>query len=345
MNQLDSKNQLQKKPSIGWIEISSKKHGGFIYREQARHALSSEFNVELVSCEPKHLKGFKYLKMLEAFFNVFRLTGKKDIWIRDYFPALMMRTKKTEGINVVMIHHIDVDGLPFFSRPVFYILTKVFYRNLKNADAIVTRSEVWRKHFEDLGYKNVYKIYGGSDMSKFVFSEKDISDFKKAYSLEGKPILYLGNCQKAKGVVETYRALKDIDAHLVTTGIKDVDIPARHFNLSYSDYLKLLTASSVVVTMSKFKEGWCRTAHEAMLCKTPVIGSGTGGMKELILGGDQILCTDFNLLREKVAHIINHPAERQALGQRGYAFVKQFTLENFEKEWKETMKSILAKNK
>ena len=44
----------------------------------------------------------------------------------------------------------------------------------------------------------------------------------------------------------------------------------------------LLQAASVAVTMSKFNEGWCRTAHEAMLCKTPVVGSGMGGMGELL---------------------------------------------------------------
>ncbi|HCC60241.1 MAG: hypothetical protein A2402_03720 [Candidatus Staskawiczbacteria bacterium RIFOXYC1_FULL_37_43] len=336
MNQSDLK-----RPKIKWIEISSKKYGGFIYRQQARQALSKEFDVELVSCEPKHLKRFKYLKMLEAFFYVFKLKGESDIWIRDYFPALMMRTKKTKGKNIVMIHHIDVSGLPFLSRPCFYILTKILYRNLKKADAVIIRSEIWRRYFKDKGYKNVYKIYGGFDLAKFEILEQDVEDFKKQNGLEGKPIIYIGNCQKAKGVVQTYDVLKDLDAYLVTTGQKDVEIPALHFDLNYGDYLKLLKASSVVVTMSKFKEGWCRTAHEAMLLKTPVIGSGTGGMQELLEGGKQIICKDFNGLKEEVKILLENPEEMAKMGERGYNFVKDFTSERFDQEWVNTIKKII----
>ena len=336
MNQLDLK-----KPKVRWIEISTKKYGGFIYRQEARDALSKEFDIELVSCEPKYFKNLKYLKLFEAFFYVFKLKGESDIWIRDYFPALMMRTKKTKGKNIVMVHHIDVSGLPLISRPLFHILTKLFYRNLKNADAIITRAKVWQDHFLSLGYKNVYKIYGASDLAKFNISEEEVTDFKKRHNLEQKPIIYIGNCQKAKGVVQTYDALKDLDVHLVTTGQKDVNIPAKHFNLSYSDYLRLLKASSIVVTMSKFKEGWCRTAHEAMLVGSPVIGSGTGGMKELLLGGEQIICTSFTELKEKVNSLLKNPEQRNAFGQKGYSFVKQFTLERFDKEWRETINKIL----
>lgn len=330
-----------KKPNIGWIEVSSKKYGGFVYRQHARDALAKDFEVELVSCEPKYLKKFRYLKMLEAFWNVFNLRGGKDIWIRDYFPALMMRTNKTKGKNIVMIHHIDVSGLPLISRPVFWVLTKILYFNLKNADAIITRAEVWRKHFEDRGYKNVYKIYGGFDAEKFDISEQDVSEFKKKAGLEGKPIIYIGNCQKAKGVIQTYEALKDLDVFLVTTGQKDVQIPAKHFDLTYQDYLKLLKASDVVVTMSKFKEGWCRTAHEAMMCKVPVVGSGSGGMKELLLGGGQIVCTNFGELNEKVRDLLNDQEKRKALGEEGHGFVKNFTMERFNQEWAETINKII----
>ena len=58
--------------------------------------------------------------------------------------------------------------------------------------------------------------------------------------------------------------------------------------------------------MSKFLEGWNRTAHEAMLCRTPVIGSGTGGMRELLLGGQQIICEDIKTLPEIVDYAIKN---------------------------------------
>ncbi len=340
MNQSDLE-KTKGKHKIGWVEISSKKYGGFIYRQQARDALSKDFDVELVSCEARYLKKFKYFKLIESAFKIFLLKEKKDIWIRDYFPAVLSPFKKVNGKNVIMVHHIDISGLPLISRPVFYILTKIFYHNLKKADAIITRAEIWQKHFLDRGYKNVYKIYGASNLEKFNIPDKDVTKFKKENGLEGKPIIYIGNCQRAKGVIQTYGALKDLDAYFITTGQKDVEIPAKHFNLSHEDYLRLLKASSVVVTMSQFKEGWCRTAHEAMLCKTPVIGSGAGGMRELLEGGRQIICTDFKQLKEKVESLLKNPEERNALGEKGYSFVKDFNIERFNKEWIETISKIL----
>ena len=144
-------------------------------------------------------------------------------------------------------------------------------------------------------------------------------------------------------MVNTYEALKDLNVFLITTGRKDVDIPAKHFDLSYSEYLKLLTASSLVVTMSQFKEGWCRTTHEAMLCKTPVIGSGAGGMKELLEGGGQIICDDFSVLKEKVREILMDKNYRNQLGEKGYDYAKNFTIDKFNQEWISVIKDILSK--
>jgi len=192
-------------------------------------------------------------------------------------------------------------------------------------------SRFWKEHFELLGYESVEIIYNPFDLKEFTFSDDDIDKFKAKYQLSGKPIIYLGNCQRAKGVVEAYEALKGLDAHLVTSGAKDVDLPATHLNVSYREYLMLLRASSVAVTMSKFNEGWCRTAHEAMLCKTPVVGSGKGGMRELLEGGKQIICQDFSKLRDCVEYAMSD----SKLGEAGYAFASQdcYTIEFFKNKW------------
>ena len=210
-------------------------------------------------------------------------------------------------------------------------MEKVFYYALKRIDAVVVLSEFWREHFESRMHDDVRIIYTPFDMDEFKFTEEEMINFKDKYGLTKKPVIYLGNCQKSKGVVEAYRALKGLDAHLVTSGERRVDIPAINLNLSYRDYLRLLKASSVVVTMSKFKEGWCRTAHEAMLCKTPVVGSGMGGMEELLEGGGQIICKDFSKLKGDIEYAMEH----QELGERGYKYASQekFTVEYFEKEW------------
>ena len=326
---------------IGWIKIASKKYGGVIYGERVRKVLAEYFDVELKNIEAKYFK-WRYLKPFEWFFKLIRLKEKKDLWVRDdFFSMITFPLDKTRGKNLFLHHHIDFSVFPLLLRSIFYLLEKIFYHNLKKVDIIVTVSEYWRNYFISRGYPKVYKIYNGFDLSNFDIGKKEVLEFKKKYKLEDKPIIYLGNCQKAKGVVENYRALKNLDVHLITSGRSQIKIPARNLEIEYEDYLKLLKASSIVLVMSKFKEGWCRTAHEAMLCRTPVVGSGCGGMRELLEGGKQVICEDFQNLKEKVEYLLNHSEIREKMGEDGYNFAKNFTLERFKKEWINLVNKIL----
>ncbi len=315
---------------IGWIELpkgkSLQKGGGSAYRASLFSLLSKEYDVEPMGLafNKKH----KLYSGIKTFYELVKLKGNKDVWMRDYLSTLTLPFDNTVGHNLLVVHHIDSNYLayPALSKA----LDKMFYHSLKKIDTLVVGSNYWKNHFENLGY-DVKLIYNCFDVSDFEFTSAEIIDFKKRYNLSEKPIIYLGNCQKPKGVVEAYNELKDLDVYLVTSGEKGVDIPAVNLNLSYRDYLLLLKASSVVVTMSKMKEGWCRTAHEAMLCKTPVVGSGQGGMAELLDGGGQILCEDFSKLRNNVEHLLNHPE----IGENGYRYgsQKKFSKEFFERKW------------
>jgi glycosyltransferase involved in cell wall biosynthesis len=200
-------------------------------------------------------------------------------------------------------------------------------------DAVITVSEYWRERLLENGCVNVFVIHNSFDLNNFNISNEEAEKFKENRDLTGKPIIYLGNCQRAKGVLESYQALKDLNVHLVTSGEIFVKTPARNLQLNYPDYLKLLKASSVTLAMSRFREGWCRTAHEAMLLKTPVIGSGKGGMKELLEGGKQMVCSEFGELRRKVEYLLEHPEIRIKMGQAGFDFAKNFTSEKFKNDW------------
>ncbi len=333
--------EFNKEKKIGWILTSLRKYGGSVYGEKARKALSKEFNVEIENLEAKYLK-WRFLKPLSWFLGFIKLKGCKDLWIRHSFiDVAALPLSKAKGKNLALIYHIDNSVFSLILRPFFFLTEKFFYHSLKKTDTIVTISEYWKKHFLEKGYANVYKIYCGFDLADFKIGHQEVSEFKKRFKLEGKPIIYIGNCQKAKGVMETWQALKDLDVHLVTSGKRTINIPALNLDLEHRDYLKLLKASSVVVAMSKFKEGWCITAHEAMLLKTPVIGSGLGGMKELLEGGRQVVCEDFQNLKEKVEYLLNHSDIREKMGGDGYNFGENFTLERFKKEWINLINKII----
>ena len=333
---------MNHKITIGWPgPVISKKYGSTAYEIPLKKVLSENFNFDFIKVEGKHFKN-KYLRALEFIFNLYMLDGRKDLWIRDFYSTVFVRINKTSGNNLSIVHHLDFSGFNLISRIVLEPLKILFYyHNLRKMDAIVTVSEYWRKHFLERGYKNVYKIYNSFNLPDFNISDQEVSDFKKKYNLTDKQIIYLGNCQKAKGVRESFKALKDLDVYLVTSGEQKIKIPALNLNLEYRDYLKLLKASSIVITMSKFKEGWCRTAHEAMLLKTPVIGSGLGGMRELLEGGNQMVCPNSKDLKEKVKFLIKNHDQIKKMGESGYNFAKNFTLEKFEESWLDLTNKIV----
>lgn len=323
----DQTDNTNKKIDIGWVEVSAKVYRSNIYELEARNILAKKFNLELVLFQSRYFKN-RYFKFLESLYYLSKLSGKKDIWILGPHAVILLNKKKTQGKNLALVYHIDS-----LRSPLVFLINKLFYWRLKEVDAVVTMSEYWKNHFLDKGYKNVYKIYCGFDIKEFDITEEEVLEFKKNYGLEGKPIIYLGNCHKVKGVVDSYKALEGLNAYLVTSSRRQADVPTLNFDLNRKDYLILLKASSVVITMSKFKEGWSITTHEAMLCKTPVIGSGEGGMRELLEGGKQIVCKNIIELRKKVEYLLAHPEIREKMGEDGYVFAKEFTLEKFEKNW------------
>ena len=72
-----------------------------------------------------------------------------------------------------------------------------------------------------------------------------------------------------------------------------------------------------------------------MLCKTPVIGSGLGGMMELLEGGRQLICEDIS----ELSYLVDVAMEnREELGEKGYEFAKNFTVERFEKGWEKVLR-------
>jgi glycosyltransferase involved in cell wall biosynthesis len=311
---------------IGWIEVLKRVYGETIYANMVQSALSPHHGLEVINVGLDHFKKYLYPKLLS---RLCRISGEKDLWIRNFDSIITMPYDGTRGKNVALIFHIDYSFQPAYLKLPWMVLERIFYHHLKKADAIVTISKYWQNHFLERGYSRVYMIYNAFDMDRFQFGDQEILDCKHRFRLEGKPVIYLGNCQRIKGVVEVYQHLKDLDVHLVTSGRKEVDLPVLNLNLDDRDYLLLLRSSSVVVAMSKFREGWNRTAHEAMLCKTPVIGSGLGGMRELLEGGNQIICEEFADLKERVSFALDHPE----LGKRGYEFAKQFTVKRFHGEW------------
>ena len=230
--------------------------------------------------------------------------------------------------NIAVIHHIDSSHSNGISTLYQRFCDKALFRNKRNFAKIVTVARCWKKQLESAGFRNVSVIYNSFNIELYNFTEEEKKKFRNKYGFTGKPLIYLGNCQKKKGVVEAYNSLKEIDAYFVTTGNRDIELPIPNLNLSFEEYRLLLASSDVVITMSLFKEGWNRIAHEATLCGTPVIGSGMGGMEELLFMSGQTICKSFNDLPYIVQKIIrSHKVPN-------VQELKKFDLQYFKNCWK-----------
>jgi len=280
------------------------KDGGAVYEAYVRKALRERHNVAILySSRGSHrLKVIRIVQFASFVVKNLRRRYKGDLIIRDFFSTVFAPFD-TRRKNIVILHHLDPSSTGY--RFLYRWMTRRFLRRMRLADAIIVVSEYWRNVLEKAGATNVMVINNSFDLDKFEFTSDELLEFRKKWGFDGqRPVIYLGNARPEKGYLEAFEALNGIDATFVATGKSETPKGIHRLFLSYTDYLKLLKISSVVLTMSKFDEGWCRTAHEAMLCGTPVIGSGRGGMGELLLKGGQIICRDFSSLRPALLELI-----------------------------------------
>jgi len=322
-----------------WIE-QNYENGGYVYDTYARKILRELYDVTVTynSRGSSKSKTKRLFQLSRYFLQMRSISFKGEIVFRDMFSTVFAPFDRDRK-NVVILHHLDTSG---FDKSTFYnVFTKRFFKKILLADAVVVVSEYWKNILEKAGCRNVIVIHNSFDLSQFEFGQQELTDFRRNLGVpDEKHIIYLGNAQSEKGYLESYNSLKNIDAIFMTTGKSKVDLPILSRYLSYRDYLRLLKISSLVVTMSKFNEGWCRTAHEAMLCGTPVIGSGKGGMGELLEKGGQIVCGDFDELGTLAQDLLNDRQKLACMSLVGKKYASQFTVDRFGQDWIDLVASL-----
>lgn len=264
--------------------------------------------------------------------------SRADLVVKD--PKAVTFGRELRDVpTVAMIHHLDYTLRESTVRHRIY-MARLLAR-LRRADVVVTVSEYWRSELERVGCRRVEVIYNAFDPAEFDATPDAVAAFFAEHDLPtDRPLVYIGNASRIKGTAEVYEQLKDEGYTLVMSGRNnDTGVPARWFCLERPEYLLLLAACDAVVCMSRLPEGWNRVAHEAMLCGTPVIGSGIAGMGELLDGGQQTTLTDIGALPETVRHVLAH---KDAFAERGRAFTRQYDARYFEDAWADLAHGLLA---
>jgi glycosyltransferase involved in cell wall biosynthesis len=304
--------------------LESGANGGNIYDFHAAQAL--RYNNEVKAYDKavwQNDNPFSYWLKLRAQPNA-------DISVLEPYPAVFGSFSRQQKY-IAMVHHIDFNRINnSFKHKLFF---DRLLKRLKRTDKVVTVSRFWQKYLEDKGCKNVHVIYNSFDVENYKFDKQELEAYKKQLGFDNtKPLVHIGNASAEKGVYEAYEALKGLNIQLVMTGGSNraKDLPVPFFSLPDPEYRKLLASCDTVVAFSLMTEGWNRIAHETMLCKVPVVGSGVGGMQELLDGGKQLCARNKEELKEKVGKAIR---QKNELGNLGYLYASQFDMAYFNRAW------------
>jgi glycosyltransferase involved in cell wall biosynthesis len=119
------------------------------------------------------------------------------------------------------------------------------------------------------------------------------------------------------------------------------DYPSEHVKTHYfkdGEFPLFLASCDVVITLSTMIEGWNRTAHESILVGTPVIGSGTGGMQELLEKTKQTILSDTKTLNLEIEKCLK---KDNKVSEDAKNYLSQYNLTYFKSNWKRVIAELL----
>ena len=259
-------------------------------------------------------------------------------------------------MNIPHIWHIREFGIEDFN---MYPLCseKKFFKKIcdKNNSLICISKAVAEKYSKKIDNNRLHIIYNGVDA-------KHINPKKEFPNKEDTIIcLQTGMIHKAKGQNITIKAINELQKEgykklelwlagsgkLEDLGIKNAEKMKWLKVLGRVNNIQELRKKVNIEIVSSQKEAFGRVTVEAMMGQIPVIGTNSGGTKELIKENENgLLYSPGNIdeLKEKIEYLYNNRKEIKRLGKNAYAESKDyFQINRCAKEVFELYKEILKR--
>ena len=226
----------------------------------------------------------------------------------------------------------------------------------KNNTLICISQEVAKKFIGKVKKDKINIIYNGVD-------KKNINDNKKFTKKETEKLICIqvGMINKAKGQEITIKAIDELQkegykqielwiagsGNIEDLGIKDVDKKKWLKLLGQVNNIEKIREKVNIEIVSSKKEGFGRVTIEAMMGQIPVIGTNSGGTKELIRDNENgLLYTagDYIELKEKIKYFCENRKEIERMGKNAYKYSKDyFQIERCAKEVFEVFEKVSKK--
>jgi glycosyltransferase involved in cell wall biosynthesis len=261
-------------------------------------------------------------------------------------------------------------------RELFVLLLAKKYSHLKIYSGLrSTRSENFTPTMAEFANNNVSRFIANSEFTKRYWVKKGINSkkitvvhnivFKETYQkidlfktynipLDYKHIcVCVANFSVAKGHLFLLNSFNELiksknDVFLLLAGkgsrSQEIEIRIKELNLGskvkmigyQKNILDIISSSDCVLIPSK-NEAFGRVAIEAMYCKTPVIATYVGGLKEIItdyVNGLLVNYGDESMFASKIIELFNNDSLYSRLVENGYqTYSNRFTLDTYVKKY------------
>ncbi|HEY6067765.1 MAG TPA: glycosyltransferase family 4 protein [Gaiellaceae bacterium] len=181
-------------------------------------------------------------------------------------------------------------------------------RVLRGARLVIAASSALADSARLLGARDVRVIPSGVDLPQEVREE--------AEPLE---VLYAGRLSAEKGLVELVEAAKGMNLVVAGDGPLRSQVPGARGFVRH-DELQGLYARSAVVACPSRREGFGVACLEAMAHGRPVVATGVGGLRDLVVDGETgilVPARDPVALRAALERLLADPELRRRLGSAG----------------------------
>jgi len=233
---------------------------------------------------------------------------------------------------------------------------------IENADVIIAVSKLMKedivKHF-NIQPEKVVVIHNGIDLEKWKYIPMDDS-LKKEYAIKDDYILFIGRPTPQKGMEYLVDAADEIPVQIVIGAVgadtKDYEVKMNekvkkkknilwiHKRLKEEEYVQLYSSAKVFVCPSVY-EPFGIINLEAMACKTPVVASAVGGIKEVVIPEKTgILVEPSNPIQiaEAVNRLLRNEKLSKKFGENGRERVERyFSWSNIAEQTKKLYETLL----
>ena len=233
---------------------------------------------------------------------------------------------------------------------------------VESADKVVAVSSFMKedilKYF-NIKEENLAVVHNGIDLD--IWKRKPLSDsLKKEYGIEDDYILFVGRPTPQKGMEYLVEAADDIDAQIVmgAAGADTKEYEERmksrvakkknilwiHKLLKEDECVQLYSSAKVFVCPSVY-EPFGIINLEAMACKTPVVASAVGGIKDVVIPektGLLVQPAEPKQISSAVNRLLKDKGLSERMGENGRARVEEkFSWTKIAQQTKELYESLI----